>query len=289
MILSFENVSKSYGEVRALDALSFGVARGEIVALLGPNGAGKTTALEIATGLRHADSGVARLFGGSPNDAAIRRRLGVTPQESGFPDNLRVEEIVAFAAAHYECVRDVTEVLREFGLVELRRRRVATLSGGESRRLAVALAFCGDPELAVLDEPTTGLDVESRRGLWEAVRASAQRRSVLFTTHYLEEAEANASRIIVINRGRVLFDGEARNLRTRFGMRRLSYVGEPIEGLNLGFSASIVRANGRVVVATNDSDAYVRALVDRGMPFTELEIAPASLEEAFLTLTEISK
>jgi ABC-2 type transport system ATP-binding protein len=289
MILSFENVSKSYGNVCALDGISFTIARGEIVALLGPNGAGKTTALEIATGLRHADAGVVRLFGGSPNEASTRRRLGVTPQESGFPDNLRVEEIVAFAAAHYDCARIPADVLREFGLDTLRLRRAATLSGGESRRLAVALAFCGDPELAVFDEPTTGLDVESRRRLWEAVRASAQRRSVLFTTHYLEEAEANASRIIVVDRGRVLFDGEARNLRTRFGMRRLSYVGNPIESSDRGFRASVVHENGRVVVATNDSDAYVRALVSDGTPFAELEIAPASLEEAFLTLTEISK
>lgn len=289
MILSFENVSKSYGKVRALNGISFAVDRGEIVALLGPNGAGKTTALEIATGLRHPDAGAARLFGGSPGDAAARRRLGVTPQESGFPDNLRVEEIVGFAAAHYEHAMDTHSVLSEFGLAALRQRRAATLSGGESRRLAVALAFCGDPELAVLDEPTTGLDVESRRRLWEAVRASADRRSVLFTTHYLEEAEANASRIIVVDRGRVLFDGEARNLRTRFGMRRLSYVGEPIERVDLGVSASIISANGRIVVATNDSDAYVRALVNAGTPFSELEIAPASLEEAFLTLTEVSK
>ena len=121
------------------------------------------------------------------------------------------------------------------------------------------------------------------------MRASAERRSVLFTTHYLEEAEANASRIIVVDRGRVLFDGEARNLRMRFGMRRLSYVGEPIEPREIGVSASVISANGRIVVATNDSDAYVRALVKTGTPFGELEIAPASLEEAFLTLTEVSK
>lgn len=288
MILSLQSVSKSYGSVRALDNISFGVDRGEIVAVLGPNGAGKTTAFEIATGLRRPDAGAAVLFGASPENAAARLHLGVTPQESGFPDNLRVEEIVVFAAAHYRRARKASEVLDEFGLTALRHRRAATLSGGESRRLAVALAFCGDPDLAVLDEPTTGLDVESRRRLWDAVRASARRRSVLFTTHYLEEAEANASRIIVVDKGRVLFDGPARNLRTRFGMRRLSYIGEPVGPADLGFSATVVRANGRTLVATNDSDAYVRALVSRGTAFAELDIAPASLEEAFLSLTEVA-
>lgn len=289
MILSFENVSKSYGSVPALTDMSFGVDRGEIVAVLGPNGAGKTTALEIATGLRRADSGSAKLFGGSPANAVARQRLGVTPQESGFPDNLRAEEIVAFAGAHYPRASDTDDVLDEFGLAALRHRRAATLSGGESRRLAVALAFCGNPELAVLDEPTTGLDVESRRRLWDAVRACAQHRSILFTTHYLEEAEAMASRIVVIDRGRVLYDGEPRHLRTRFGTRRLSYVGEAIEPRNPALSAAVVRANGRIVVATNDTDAYVRALVQTGTPFAELEIAPATLEEAFLSLTEVSK
>ena len=289
MILDFENVSKSYGSVRALDGISFAVDRGEIVAVLGPNGAGKTTALEIATGLRRADAGTARLFGGSPRDVAMRLRLGVTPQESGFPDNLRVDEIVAFAGAHYPHAIETGDLLEDFGLTALRHRRTATLSGGQSRRLAVALAFAGDPELAVLDEPTTGLDVESRRRLWDAVRSAAQRRSVLFTTHYLEEAEANASRIVVIDRGRILFDGDARRLRTRFGMRRLSYVGEPLASAGNDAGVTVARANGRIVVASSDTDTYVRALVNGGTPFTDLEIAPASLEEAFLSLTEVSK
>lgn len=268
-ILSFDNVAKSYGEVRALHALTFEVRRSEIVALLGPNGAGKTTALEIALGLRAAGSGKVSLFGESPRSVAIRRRLGATPQESGFPDMLRVEEILNFVREHYPQPAPMAETLERFGLTELAKRRAGTLSGGESRRLAVALAFAGDSEFVVLDEPTTGLDVESRRRLWEVVRSLGEDRSILFTTHYLEEAEALATRILVLDRGRLLFDGNVNALRTRVGGRRLSYVG----------------ADGPVALTTQDADAYVRALVGSGVAFSDLEIVRPSLEEAFLALT----
>src|SRR5579862_2335059 len=145
MILHFENVVKSYGDTRALDGISFEVGSDEIVALLGPNGAGKTTALEIALGLRGADSGAVSVFGGSPRDATTRLRLGATPQDSGFPDVLRVDEIVAFAAEHYRHPSGVDAALKTFGLDDLAKRRAGTLSGGQQRRLALALAFVGNP------------------------------------------------------------------------------------------------------------------------------------------------
>jgi ABC-2 type transport system ATP-binding protein len=283
MILELEGLTKSYGAIRALDDLTLSVDRDEIVAVLGPNGAGKTTALEIALGLRSADAGRARLFGASPRAAGTRARVGATPQDSGFPDALRVDELIAFAAAHFPQAPPLVSTIEAFGLSTLASRRAGELSGGESRRVALALAFAGDPEFVVLDEPTTGLDVESRRRLWETVKAASRGRSILFTTHYLEEAEALATRIVVIDRGRVRFDGNPSELRARFGTRRVSYIGAAVAVP--GLQTSIVQSNGRVIIATADTDAYVRALVCAGVPFNDLEIARPSLEEAFLSIT----
>lgn len=289
MILEFENVSKNYGAVRALDGVTLGVDRDEIVALLGPNGAGKTTAMDIATGLRRPDGGRVKLFGESPSVAAVRRRLGCTPQETGFPDALRVDEILAFAREHYEKPANSGATLDAFGLSDLAKRRVGTLSGGQARRLSLALAFAGNPELVVLDEPTTGLDVESRRRLWDVVREEGRGRSVLLTTHYLEEAQELATRVLVIDRGRVLFDGGVDELRRRFGGRRVSYVGEPLDAAAFGVGVAATRVNGHVVVTTDDTDAYVRALVQSGTAFSELEISRPTLEDAFLSITGGSK
>lgn len=285
MLLQLENVGKSYGAIRALDDLSLTVERDEIVALLGPNGAGKTTVLEIALGLRRPDTGRVHLLGGSPDAPSVRRRLGATPQETGFPDELRVDELVRFASLHADDPPDVARTIERFGLGPLADRRAGALSGGESRRLAVALAFAGDPDLAVLDEPTTGMDVESRRMLWSVVRTAASGRSVLFTTHYLEEAEALATRVVVLVHGALLFDGTPQALRHRFGARRLSYVGQPLDPASAGIDGELIEIGGRVVVTTADTDAFTRALVGSATHFEALEIAPASLEEAFLSMT----
>jgi ABC-2 type transport system ATP-binding protein len=283
MIVELQDVDKSYGPIRALDGLSFGMDRGEIVGILGPNGAGKTTAIDILLGLRRPDRGIAKLFGQPPTTAAARCHAGVTPQESGFPDALTVEEILRFTAVHYSRPRPIDQTLDEFNLQELRGRRAGALSVGQARRLALALAFVGDTELVVLDEPTAGLDVESRRRLWEFVRRNRDGRAILFSTHYLEEAEAAATRIVVIDRGRLRFDGDPLALRTNFGLRRVSYVGAPLDAMH--DARSTYDADGRTIALTADSDAYVRALVQGGYKFSQLEVTAPSLEEAFLALT----
>jgi ABC-2 type transport system ATP-binding protein len=283
MIVELRDVDKSYGPIRALDGLSFGVDSGEVVGILGPNGAGKTTAIDIVLGLRRPDRGTATLFGAPPTEAAARRHAGVTPQESGFPDALTVEEILRFTAVHYSRPRSIDQMLDDFDLKELRGRRAGALSVGQARRLALALAFVGDTELVVLDEPTASLDVESRRRLWDFVRRNRDGRAILFSTHYLEEAEAAASRIVVIDRGRLRFDGDPLALRTNFGLRRVSYVGAPLDAMQ---DARATRdADGRTIALTADSDEYVRALVRGGYEFSQLEVTAPSLEEAFLALT----
>lgn len=253
------DVRKSYGHTEALRGVSFSVARGECVALLGPNGAGKTTALEILLGLRHADSGYASIHG----------TVACTPQSTGFPDALHVDELVQFAAVHYPNAFAPEAILEAFDLGGVAHERAGSLSGGVQRRLALALACGANTDIVILDEPSTGLDAESRRRLWAQLKSGIANRTTLFTTHYMEEAEALANRIIVIDGGRVLFDGTPAEFRERFGRRRIEYT----------------QAGQRMFVTTDDTDAYVRALVTSDVPFSDLYITQSSFEEIFLELT----
>ncbi|HEX6686923.1 MAG TPA: ABC transporter ATP-binding protein [Candidatus Limnocylindrales bacterium] len=278
-------VSRKYGDVLALDRVSLDIPPGEIVGLLGPNGAGKSTLLNLLAGLRRATSGRVELFGGDPREPVRRKLLGVTPQETGLPATLRVAEVVRFVAAHFADPVPTSELLERFGLTEVARRQTGGLSGGQKRRLAVALAFVGRPRLVLLDEPTTGLDVSARRALWEAIRAfPGEESSVLLTSHYLEEIEALASRVVVIGEGRLLADGTVSSVRDLVALRRVSVRAETdLPGLT-GVVAR-QREDGRLNLMTPDSDSLVRQLVKSGADFTDLEIHAASLEEAFLTLT----
>lgn len=273
-IIRFEHISKSYGAAKALRDVSFEIASGEIVALLGPNGAGKTTAIEILLGLRHADSGTVLVGGDSPQSLDARSRMAATPQNTGFPDALTVREIVTFAAGHYPSARDVDATLAAFELRDIASKRLGGLSGGQQRRVALALTFVANTPLVLLDEPSTGLDVEARRGLWDQLRASvADTRTVLFTTHYLEEAEALATRIIVIDRGELRFDGSPAAFRGQFGSRRVEYVD----------------ANGgRVIVTPADTDAFIRNLVHEQIAFRDLQVGQSSFEDMFLELTGVA-
>lgn len=202
-------VSKSFGRVRALDRLDLAAERGERLVLLGPNGAGKTTALRVLLGLRRPDSGRALLFGRPPSDLVARRLVGSTPQELAFPMTLRVREIVDLVRAHYPAPLPFVELVELFDLDDLVQRQAGGLSGGEKRRVACALAFAGDPQLVVLDEPSAGLDVEARLRLWDVVRSTG--RTAIVTTHSFEEAEALATRIVIVHEGRAhAGDGDPR-------------------------------------------------------------------------------
>ena len=277
-------VTRRYGEVLALDGVSLDVHAGELVGLLGPNGAGKSTLINLFIGLRKATSGKVELLGGSPTDPAIRRGIGVTPQETGLPASLRVGEIVDFVAAHYPAPRTRDDLLDTFGMRDLIRRQVGGLSGGQKRRLAVALAFVGNPRLVFLDEPTTGLDVEARRALWDGIKEyHAQGGTVVLTSHYLEEIEALAQRVVVVGHGRVLADDTMQAIRSMVGVRRISMVAGPLPELPGVISTE--QADGRTHLLTTDSDQLVIDLVRSGVAFSDLEIQLASLEDAFLAIT----
>lgn len=276
--------TRRYGDVLALDRVSLDIKAGELVGLLGPNGAGKSTLINLFVGLRRPTSGTVELFGGSLLDPALRRGIGVTPQETGLPESLRLGEIVDFVSAHFPERYGTAELLARFGLGDLVRRQVGGLSGGQKRRLAVALAFAGRPRLVFLDEPTTGLDVEARRTLWEGIRSfHADGGTVVLTSHYLEEIEALAQRVVVIGRGRVLADGTMQAVRDVVGVRRVSFAAPAVPDLP-GILRSSVE-DGRVHLLTTDSDLLVAELVRAGTAFADLQVRPTSLEEAFITIT----
>jgi ABC-2 type transport system ATP-binding protein len=277
-------VTRRYGDVVALDRVSVEIRAGELVGLLGPNGAGKSTLINLFVGLRRPTSGTVELLGGSPADPAVRRGIGVTPQETGLPEALRVGELVDFVSAHFPQRVPKGELLDRFGLGDLVKRQIGGLSGGQKRRLAVALAFAGKPRMVFLDEPTTGLDVEARRALWDGIKAfHDDGGTVLLTSHYLEEIEALAERVVVVGHGRVLADDTVQAVRDVVGVRRVSL--DAAELPELPGVVAVQREGSRIHLVTADPDRLVVELVRSGAAFSGLEIRPTSLEEAFLTIT----
>ncbi|MFJ9408331.1 ATP-binding cassette domain-containing protein [Streptomyces sp. NPDC101393] len=287
--VGFSGVTRSYGAVRAVDGLDLRITAGETVALLGRNGAGKSTTLNMLLGLLPPTSGEVGLFGGTPEAAVRAGRVGAMLQDGRPIPRVTVRELIAFVAATYPDPMDVTEALELAGLGEFGGRRVDRLSGGQAQRVRFAVALAGNPELLVLDEPTAALDVEARRAFWRSMRAYARRgHTILFSTHYLEEADEHADRIVVIDRGRVVADGSSEAIKRRAGGSLVSFdlAGAPTAPLAQlpGVTAVEVRGD-RALLRTSDSDGTVLALAGLGL-VRGLEVAAASLEDAFLQLTD---
>ena len=266
-------VSRRYGDVVALDDVSMDVPQGQLLGLLGPNGAGKSTLLDLLSGIRRPTTGSVELFGGDPRDPASRRRLGTTPQETGLPATLKVREVVDFVGSHFEDPVPRGELLVRFGLGDVAGRQTGGLSGGQKRRLAVALAFAGRPDLVLLDEPTTDLDVDARRSLWAGIASfHDDGGTVVLTSHYLEEVEALAERVVVIDCGQVRADGRIAEIRSLVPSRRLQvYASELPE---LAGVERHSRSGDRHALWVSDSDAVVRDLVRSGISFHDLEVSP---------------
>ncbi|MFF8604000.1 ATP-binding cassette domain-containing protein [Streptomyces sp. NPDC015232] len=291
--VAFEAATRTYrsaqgGEVRAVDGIDLRIARGETVALLGRNGAGKSTAINLLLGLDEPDSGRVRLFGGTPARAVEAGRVGAMLQDARPVPRVTVRELVEFVARTYPSPMGAAEALALAGLTDLAGRRVDRLSGGQAQRVRFAVALAGNPELIVLDEPTAALDVEAREVFWDSMRGYARRgNTVLFSTHYLEEADAHADRIVVVDSGRILAEGTAEELKRAAGGTTVSFdlAGRPTEGLTAlpGVTAVEVRGD-RALLRSADPDATVLALAARDL-VRRLEVAPVSLNEAFLALT----
>ena len=277
-------LTRRYNDTTALEGVSLDIPAGQVLGLLGPNGAGKSTLINVMTGLLRPSSGSVELCGGDPRDEATRRVIGVTPQETGLPETWRVAELVDFVSAHFPDPVPREELLDRFDLSSLADRQAGGLSGGQQRRVAVALAFAGRPRLVFLDEPTTGLDTGARRALWEGIRSfHADGGGVLLTSHYIDEVEALADRVVVMDQGRVIADGGIAEIRGRVRLKRVTLT-DPVLPELVGVTA-IERDAGRVHLLTNDATALVRELVTSDASFTDIEIESASLEDAFLAIT----
>jgi len=289
-VVELTHVTKRYGDVEAVRDVSFQIEAGEIVAMLGPNGAGKTTSINLMLGLRNPTSGTARLFGLDPKDLKARSRIGVMLQESGVPGMLRVTEIVDLFRSYYPAPLPAAEAIAMAGLEEKARSLVKDLSGGQHQRLYLALAVCGNPDTLFLDEPTVGMDVEGRRRFIEEVAALAARgRTVVLTTHYLEEADQLAQRVIVINQGRVIADASPAAIKSQVAGKRITFTTpsprdeSQFDGLPLN---SKVVDDHRVRLLTSEPEQVLRELFRRGVELHELEVAGADLEEAFIAMTQ---
>ncbi|WP_027342898.1 ABC transporter ATP-binding protein [Hamadaea tsunoensis] len=291
--LKLTGVVKTFGAVRAVDGIDLSIAPGETVALLGPNGAGKSTAINMLLGLLEPTSGTVEVFGQSPTQAVRSGRVGAMLQEAGFVANATVRELIDLARAVYPRPLPTDEILAAADLTEIAGRRIDKLSGGQSQRARFAFALAGNPDLLMLDEPTSAMDVKARQEFWAAMRAyAAGGKTVLFATHYLEEADDFADRVIVVANGRIIADGTGNEIKKVVGGRTLSFdlEGGAADGLDRMPGVTVVEVrNDRAVLRTDDSDATVRALVTSGRAFGNLEIVSAGLEEAFLALTETAQ
>lgn len=289
-VIQLTSITKSYGAVQAVRGIDLEIRRGEIVALLGPNGAGKSTTINMLLGLLVPTSGSLSIFGVSPTEAIRQSRIGAMLQEGKLMPGVRVGEFIDFVRSLHPHPMSKGQILAIADIGDLVKRRIDRLSGGQTQRVRFAMAIAGDPEVLVLDEPTAALDVEARRAFWRSMHAyAAEGHTLLFATHYLEEAADFASRLVIIAGGRIIADGTVHDIQARYGSPRVAFAGDAaqitaytalpgVQGHDL--------AGDRITLLTTDVDATVRALVTTKLPWRDLEATGADLEDTFITLIE---
>jgi ABC-2 type transport system ATP-binding protein len=287
-VATLAGVNKNFGNVRALVDFTLDVRAGALTALLGPNGAGKTTAIKLLLGLARPSSGIVSVFGADPSVAATRSRVGAMLQVGRVPETLTVGEHLDLFSAYYPDPLPISESLAIAGIQDLRNRRFGALSGGQKQRVLFALAICGNPDLLFLDEPTVGLDVEARRLMWNEIRHLLDRgTTIVLTTHYLEEADALADRVVVINKGSVIAEGTPSEIKSRTAGKKIRCVTQ--------LSASVIHKIPGVidvqedreakVIQAKDTETVLRGLLNLDLEISGIEVTSAALEDAFLAIT----
>ena len=286
---ALHNVTHRYGSHTALRNLSLTLQPGQVVALLGPNGAGKTTAVKLLLGLLKPSEGAVTVFGQSPTERTVRQRIGAMLQVARVPETLAVGEYLDLFRSYYPHPLPTAQIVAAAGLDGIEKRQFKDLSGGQKQRMLFALALCGDPDLVFLDEPTLGMDIETRHSLWREVRSLADRgKTVLLTTHYLEEADTLADRILVIAEGAVVAEGTPTEIKSRVTGRKIKCVTNLTNAFLLSLpSVRSVEATGAGITITVDAaEEVLRSMLAADASLHSLEVSSPALEDAFLALTK---
>ena len=287
--IELHDLAKSYGPIEAVRGIDVSISPGETVALLGPNGAGKSTTIDMLLGLTRPDRGTVEVFGAPPQAAVSRGAIGAMLQTGALIRDLSVKELIIMVASLYPRPLGVDETIELTRIADIAHQRTQKLSGGQTQRVRFAIALVTNPDLLVLDEPTVAMDVESRHAFWATMREFASRgKTVLFATHYLEEADDFADRVVLMAAGTVVADGPPTEIKGMVGTRsiRATLPGSDSDGLaQLPGVTHVERRGDAIILACSDSDAAIRALLQRFPGARDIEISGAGLEEAFLELT----
>ena len=291
-LAALRDARKHFGKIKALDGLDLDIRRGELLALLGPNGAGKTTAIELLLGLQRPDAGSVELFGLDPQELDARRRVGIMMQEMMLSPVARPRELIQQVSNYYPTPYETSAVIKRLSLESLADRPYKDLSGGQKRQVQLGMAICGRPELMFLDEPTVGLDVNAREVLWRVLRDLIHEgSSIVLTTHYLEEAEALATRVAVIGQGRLIAGGTVDEIRAHVSRKNIHCKTSIAEGAVRAWPGveAVKQDSGRLHIITHDAEAILRRLLEGDAAIRDIEVKRAGLAEAFTEITNANR
>lgn len=291
-VIEVRDLTKNYNGNKAVDGISFNVMKGEVFSMVGPNGAGKTTTVEICEGIREPTSGSVHIFGEkfSKRSKNTRQKIGVLPQEYRSFERLTVKETLKYYSSFYESKRDIDEIIDLLDLKDKKDDLYMNLSGGLKQRVGVGMALVNDPELIFLDEPTTGLDPRSRRGVWDAIEIlKKEGKTIFLTTHYMEEAEFLADRIAIMHQGKIATQGCLDDLLSSYGGHYTVFLhGYDTQKLDLLGEQAQINSNGTVSIKVenpSEISTILRKVSENDLKFKNMEVRRANLEEVFLNLT----